>query len=63
MSYKLSFLKNYCLFSRWYQGKIKRANCELVLLKKAGGNYIQPDGAFIVRLSESTPGDFSLSVK
>jgi len=47
----------------WYHGKIKRANCELVLLKKAGGSYIQPDGAFIVRLSESTPGDFSLSVK
>lgn len=48
---------------RWYHGKIRRANCEVVLLKKSGGQYIQPDGAFIVRLSESTPGDFSLSVK
>ncbi|KAF6036275.1 drk [Bugula neritina] len=48
----------------WYHGKIKRANCELLLLKKyPNGSCIQPDGAFVVRLSESTPGDFSLSVK
>ncbi|CAH1794492.1 unnamed protein product [Owenia fusiformis] len=41
----------------WYYGKIKRLEAEQLLLA-------QPhDGAFLIRDSESTAGDFSLSVK
>lgn len=41
----------------WYHGRITRNKAEELLLK-------QPiDGAFLIRESESTPGDFSLSVK
>lgn len=41
----------------WYKGRITRVKAE-ELLKN------QPhDGAFLIRESESTPGDFSLSVK
>lgn len=41
----------------WYHGRITRAKAEDTLTK-------QPhDGAFLIRESESTPGDFSLSVK
>lgn len=43
--------------SSWYHGRITRNKAEELLLK-------QPiDGAFLIRESESTPGDFSLSVK
>ena len=43
--------------SSWYHGRITRNKAEEQLLK-------QPiDGAFLIRESESTPGDFSLSVK
>lgn len=31
--------------------------------KDARGNYIHPDGAFLLRNSESAPGEFSISVK
>ncbi|KRX76532.1 Sex muscle abnormal protein 5, partial [Trichinella nativa] len=42
---------------RWYFGRICRADAEAMLKR-------QPhDGAFLVRESESCPGDFSLSVK
>jgi len=41
----------------WYYGSIKRAKAEEILSR-------QPhDGAFLIRESESTPGNFSLSVK
>ncbi|XP_050421918.1 growth factor receptor-bound protein 2 [Adelges cooleyi] len=40
----------------WYYGKITRADAEKLLDQ-------QPDGCFLVRISESSPGDFSLSVK
>ncbi|XP_041454740.1 growth factor receptor-bound protein 2-like [Lytechinus variegatus] len=41
----------------WYAGKLKRNMAEEYLA-------IMPnDGAFLIRESESTPGDFSLSVK
>ena len=41
----------------WYRGRITRAQAVELLL-------MQPhDGAFLIRESESTPGDFSLSVK
>jgi len=36
---------------------------ELLLQKNASGQFIHPDGAFLVRNSESAPGDFSMSVK
>ncbi|XP_076305631.1 growth factor receptor-bound protein 2-like [Tachypleus tridentatus] len=40
----------------WYYGRITRADAEKLLLNKH-------DGAFLIRVSESSPGDFSLSVK
>lgn len=42
----------------WYLGNITRNDAEALLLKD--GN---PDGAFLVRMSESTPGEFSISVR
>ena len=42
---------------------MSRKLAEELLLKQQGTHYIQPDGAFLVRNSESTPGDFSMSVK
>lgn len=41
---------------RWYYGRITRADAEKLLCNKH-------DGAFLIRISESSPGDFSLSVK
>lgn len=44
--------------------KITRAQAEKLLLDKdENDQYIQPDGAFLVRHSESSPGEFSISVK
>lgn len=43
--------------SRWFFGKIPRAKAEEMLNKQ------RHDGAFLIRESESAPGDFSLSVK
>ncbi|MCL4136561.1 UNVERIFIED_CONTAM: hypothetical protein GTU68_017217 [Idotea baltica] len=40
----------------WYYGRITRADAEKLLSNKH-------EGAFLVRISESSPGDFSLSVK
>lgn len=50
-------INDYCLiiFS-WYYGRITRADAERLLLNKH-------EGAFLIRISESSPGDFSLSVK
>lgn len=42
---------------RWYYKKISRAKAEDILKQE------KYDGAFLVRDSESSPGDFSLSVK
>lgn len=42
---------------RWFFGKIPRAKAEEMLNKQ------RQDGAFLIRESESAPGDFSLSVK
>lgn len=44
-------------FCRWFFGKIPRAKAEEMLGKQ------RHDGAFLIRESESAPGDFSLSVK
>jgi len=41
---------------RWYYGRITRADAEKLLKNKH-------EGAFLIRVSESSPGDFSLSVK
>ncbi|XP_043915774.1 growth factor receptor-bound protein 2 isoform X1 [Protopterus annectens] len=49
----MSFLQ----FCRWFFGKIPRAKAEEMLMKQ------RHDGAFLIRESESAPGDFSLSVK
>ncbi|KAF0305236.1 Protein E(sev)2B [Amphibalanus amphitrite] len=40
----------------WYYGRITRADAEKMLMNKH-------EGAFVVRVSESSPADFSLSVK
>ncbi|KAH7637678.1 growth factor receptor-bound protein 2 drk [Dermatophagoides farinae] len=40
----------------WYYGRITRAEAEKLLHDKH-------EGAFLIRVSESSPGDFSLSVK
>lgn len=42
---------------RWYYGRISRADAESLLKQQ------NSDGAFLIRESESCPGDFSLSVK
>eukprot|EP00118_Oscarella_pearsei_P024617 m.306437 g.306437 ORF g.306437 m.306437 type:complete len:214 (+) comp41233_c0_seq1:111-752(+) len=42
---------------KWYRGKLPRLKAEETLLKQ------KLDGAFLIRDSESTPGDFSLSVR
>jgi len=48
----------------WFVNKISRGDSENKLLsRRKNGEYKQKDGAFIIRPSESTPGDFSLSVK
>jgi growth factor receptor-binding protein 2 len=49
----------------WFYGSITRADAEQILLKNDGNSQrsSQPDGAFLVRMCESSPGDFSLSVK
>ncbi|XP_076329130.1 growth factor receptor-bound protein 2-like isoform X1 [Tachypleus tridentatus] len=40
----------------WYYGRITRVDAKKLLLNKH-------EGAFLIRVSESPPGDFSLSVK
>lgn len=54
-----------CIMLSWFQGTISRAEAEKILLQKDPGTqrYQQVDGAFLVRMCESSPGDFSLSVK
>ncbi|CAF1132754.1 unnamed protein product [Rotaria magnacalcarata] len=49
----------------WFHGTITRAEAEKILLQKDTNTqrYQQPDGAFLLRMCESSPGDFSLSVK
>ena len=42
---------------------VKRAEAENLLLEKNGSEYKQPEAAFLVRPSDSTPGDFQISVK
>ncbi|PAA85250.1 hypothetical protein BOX15_Mlig026988g1 [Macrostomum lignano] len=48
----------------WYVPNCSRTKAEEILLRRdARGGYVQPDGAFLVRTSETTAPDFSLSVK
>lgn len=48
----------------WFYGKISRLDSEkLLLAERPDGRPFQPDGAFLVRYSESSPGDLSISVK
>jgi len=51
-----------CAF-RWFCGSISRVEAEKILLERDAPRIQQPDGAFLVRMCESSPGDFSLSVK
>jgi len=52
----LQVLFNVLMCFSWYYGRITRADAEKLLLNKH-------EGAFLIRVSESSPGDFSLSVK
>lgn len=69
VSLQISFIKYSCILWRnltvsyilfalfsWYYGRITRADAERLLMNKH-------EGAFLIRISESSPGDFSLSVK
>lgn len=48
----------------WFYGKISRSDSErLLLTERTDGKPVQADGAFLVRYSESSPGDLSISVK
>ena len=51
---------NYLVMSEhsWYMGKISRVDAENLLMKPGNQN-----GAFLVRKSESSPGEFSISVR
>jgi len=54
----------YFLFFRWYVSRIGRLDAEQTLLSKNDRDqFTQKDGAFLIRPSESSPGEFSLSVK
>ena len=44
-------------------GNMRRTEAEQVLLAQKGGQFTQPDGAFLVRGCESQAGEFSISVK
>lgn len=44
------------MFTSWYYGRITRQDAEKLLSNKT-------EGSFLIRISESSPGDFSLSVK
>lgn len=56
--YTIKKWENFSLFVEmkphsWYYGRITRAGAEKLLMNKH-------EGAFVVRVSESSPGDFSL---
>ena len=60
----MSFHHLLCFLFSWYVSRISRQDAENMLLERnTQGGYMQRDGAFLVRPSESTPGEFSLSVK
>ena len=46
-----------CGVDSWFHGRITRAKAEEILSKQ------RFDGAFLIRDSESTAGDFSISVR
>ena len=51
---------------RWFLGAITRQTAQDMLLEKyPNGQYVQPDGAFLVRYSgqNGSGSDFSISVK
>lgn len=56
-TYSVLTCSHFSTYSRWFFGKIPRAKAEEMLNKQ------RKDGAFLIRESESAPGDFSLSVK
>ena len=59
--YSANSLKSLC---RWFISGVTRADAEIILTQKAlDGHYIHRDGAFLVRQSETSPGEFSLSVR
>lgn len=48
----------------WFVNRIGRGEAENMLMEKNNsGTYLHKDGAFLIRPSESNPGEFSLSVK
>ena len=57
--YNNKLITVYSLIYSWYRGNIKRADAERELLYK-GQNC---NGLFLIRESESKPGDYSLSIR
>ena len=55
--YACACVMHVCVPLRWYSGRITRKKAEDLLKDQ------KMNGAFLIRESESTPGDFSLSVK
>jgi growth factor receptor-binding protein 2 len=50
--------------SPWYVAQVSRQEAEAMLLERGGnGQYIQKDGAFLVRNCETAKDSFSISVK
>ncbi|KAJ8319481.1 hypothetical protein KUTeg_004572 [Tegillarca granosa] len=48
----------------WFVGKMRREDAvKKLLAKRPDDSHIHPDGTFLVRNSESSPGEFSISVK
>ena len=50
---------------RWFINGVTRQDAEEMLLERnpSSGSFTQKDGAFLVRPSETSKGDFSISVK
>ena len=49
---------SFCLFCRWFFGQVKRVDAEKQLMMPFNNL-----GSFLIRDSETTPGDYSLSVR
>jgi len=67
MFFTSEFVYNYIYVSvvcRWYVENINRVEAERTLIEKdEKGGFYNEAGAFLVRNSESSAGEYSLSVK
>ena len=62
--YSINFYLSYFFLLRWFDENTTASQSEEKLLKKnSNGNFVYPDGVFLVRKSETSPDDFSVTVK